>query len=64
MNENEIKDLGCMNGWKDPSNEWTLYWACLNAGHRSHLQNNKLGNCWTEITCEICKIKYNVDSSD
>jgi hypothetical protein len=57
--ENEIKDLGCMNGWPvDPLE----YVHCCN--HKHVLTTVKLGNCWTEYSCEICKIKYNVDSSD
>jgi hypothetical protein len=56
-----IKDLGCMNGWhlKDKPKE---YVECCALGHK-HTQK-KLGNCWYEYYCEICKIRYNVDSSD
>jgi hypothetical protein len=59
--ENEMKNLGCMNGWKSEPVEYT---KCKSGCHHEFVSTRKLGNCWYEYSCEICKIKYNVDSSD
>ncbi len=57
-----FKDLGCMNGWgKDTPEE---YKVCCRGNHFKYMEVTKLGNCWTQYTCPICKIVYNVDSSD
>ena len=59
MGEHEVKDLGCMNGWKIPPDE---YKDCVDSNH--DVSTKKLGNCWYEYTCKVCGIRYNIDSSD
>lgn len=54
-----MKDLGIMNGWNETPPE---YRACKEAGHEMIVEN--LGRCYNEYSCEICQIKYRVDSSD
>jgi hypothetical protein len=61
--ENKIKNLGCANGWTDESLP-IEYEQHVNARHFELATVKKLGNCWYEYTCPICKIRYNVDSSD
>lgn len=75
MENKEYKDCGCANGWYSPSILVNGKWvkehpdrvpaevvACREAGHG--LSSKKLGNCYYEYSCAICKIKYDVDSSD
>ncbi len=73
-----MKDLGCMNGWA--ARVWTKadgskfvekedttpeeYKKCKSGCHHEFVSVRKLGNCRHEYSCEICNIKYNVDSSD
>lgn len=52
-------NLGTMNNWNETPPEFK---ACKEAGHELEVEN--LGRCYNEYTCEICKIRYRVDSSD
>lgn len=61
MENDEVKDLGCMNGWHGAPPEYT---KCVASSHFVHRTKKRLGNCWYEFTCPICKIKWDVDSSD
>jgi hypothetical protein len=56
-----FKNLGCMNGWKIGETP-KEYCECWSKGHKQ--TQIKLGECWYEYYCEICKIVYDVDSSD
>ena len=54
-----FKHLGVANGWrKDPAE----YVKCKEQKHQCWERN--IGRCYTEYGCDICKIKYEVDSSD
>ena len=72
-----MKDLGCLNGWhgctnypngwdqpgvKEADNIPPEYEACVAQGH-ALITGNK-GRCWTQYTCPICEITWDVDSSD
>lgn len=72
-----MKNLGCMNGWygrvtypngwdgkkvKEPDNIPLEYTKCVDANHPL-VEVNK-GRCWTQYTCPICNITWDVDSSD
>ena len=54
-----VKDLGCMNGWREYPKEYT---SCCETEHQ--LVVVKKGNCWYQYTCPICQITWDVDSSD
>ena len=54
-----MKDLGIMNGWSEKPKE---YVECREAKHR--VNETKLGNCYYEYECPVCKIRWRVDSSD
>lgn len=58
MND-DIKDLGCANGWKQSPDE---YKKCAELDHTTTAQN--IGPCYTRYTCPICKISWTEDSSD
>jgi len=61
--ENEIKDLGCMNGWENGN--WPKEWTkCCESQPTHKLVVANKGNCWTQYTCPICGITWDVDSSD
>lgn len=60
--KNEIKDLGCMNGWGDNVPE--EYRLCCRGNHYKHVEVVSLGRCWSQYTCKVCGIRYNIDSSD
>jgi hypothetical protein len=55
----EIKDLGCVNSWKESPQ---IYKECCRLEHPMTIRN--LGRCYNEYTCEICGIKYTIDSGD
>lgn len=57
--ENDIKDLGCANGWRIQPEE---YVKCQGLGHK--LEIKVIGRCYERITCPECKISWTVDSSD
>ena len=73
-----MKDLGCMNGWYAPVyhvSGWDSptykkeedkipqeYLHCVSQ-KRPLVVANK-GRCWTQYTCPICGITFDVDSSD
>lgn len=60
--ENEIKDLGCMNGWENGN--WPKEWTkCCESKPAHKLIEKKITHNWSEYTCQICNIKYNVDMS-
>lgn len=73
-----MKDLGCQNGWygatyypngwdgpkvKEPDNIPVEYTRCQHELKHSLVAVNK-GRCWTQYTCPICEITWDVDSSD
>jgi hypothetical protein len=50
------RDCGTANGWKEKP---SIVEKC------NHPKREKtIGRCLTEYTCDICKIRYEVDSSD
>jgi len=57
--QNELIDLGCVNGWKECPEKYT---KCHEAKHA--LDSKSIGVCYTEYTCAICGIKWQVDSGD
>ncbi len=66
---NDYKDLGYMNGWeyevKDGVAHFTKakeYNFCREQGHQ--LRSINRGRCDNRYICDICKIYYDVDSSD
>lgn len=59
MTESEYKNLGTMNMWKETPEEVE---KCREENHT--LQEVNLGTCWNEYYCEICHIRYTIDSSD
>jgi len=52
-------DLDYANGWTDVNP--LEYEKCNGLGHER--ERRSIGNCREEIYCEICKIKYKIDSS-
>jgi len=55
-----MKNLGYMNGWFDGTPEELK--KCRELGHE--LEKETIGRCLNEYTCDICNIKYKIDSSD
>jgi hypothetical protein len=75
MENKEYKNCGCANGWYAPNiwkdGKWVKMYedrvpaevtACRAAGHRT--REVKKGNCWHQVYCDVCKITWDVDSSD
>ena len=63
IDRSKYKNLGCMNWWHSEGEDAPPEaQKCFDAGH-SHIAEN-IGNCWTKYYCDICKIYYDVDSSD
>ena len=75
MENKGYKDCGCANRWYSPNILVNGKWvkehpdripaevvACREAGHQK--RGVSLGRCWTQVYCDICKITYDVDSSD
>jgi hypothetical protein len=76
MNEVGYKNLGCMNSWFSPKilrdGKWVPMYPnlkppvefqlCREAGHKP--REITKGRCWYQVYCDICKITYDVDSSD
>lgn len=61
MENNKYKNLGVMNGW----NEWPAeYRKCRELGHYHTRVGNDPHVTWTKFFCEVCKIEYEIDSSD
>lgn len=57
----EMKDLGCANGWgKDPQEVI----KCRADNHKHLKQVEEMGRCLTRVTCPICRYAYTYDSSD
>lgn len=56
---NKWKDLGFVNGWRENPKE---YDACKAQGHK--LIETNIGTCLNRWECPICKIHFDVDSSD
>lgn len=54
-----MTDLGYANGWGEAPE---IVKQCKKEGH--YVKSENLGNCLNMYTCEICKYKYKVDSSD
>ena len=54
-----MKDLGTINEW---ANNDARYELLKNCKHGQITTN--LGRCYNQITCEVCKFTYKVDSSD
>ena len=54
-----MTDLGIINAWKEIP---FIFIECAKLGHVK--VSKKLGRCYHEYTCEICKFTYSVDSSD
>lgn len=65
---NEYKDLGCLNDWDMPGSIGTkpIPKEYLNCHHKYDLKEKALNDSGTykECSCEICHIKWQVDSSD
>lgn len=59
--ENEVKNLGLMNGWKENPVELT---ECRAKGHMPEVVRSATWRCYSYYSCPICKIQYEVDSSD
>lgn len=57
--DKDYKHLGAANGWLMQPQELK---ECEKQRHKQKEQ--QLGNCYHEYTCDICNIKYTVDSSD
>jgi hypothetical protein len=59
----EYKDLGVENGWYsyDPPKIPEEYKKCCKENHL--LRAIKLNNCYTQFMCDICAIRFEVDSS-
>ena len=51
--------MGAVNGWLQRPTEVA---QCEEQGHKT--KEERLGDCYYEYTCDICNIKYTVDSSD
>ena len=64
MENIEYKNLGCMNGW-DYSGKGnpTEFDNCIALGHTHRAIRSGTWTCYTYYFCDICKIKYEVDSS-
>lgn len=58
--QDKYKDFGYANGWWDGTPDEVQ--KCRDEGHQK--ESKTVGRCVTEYTCDICKIKYMVDSSD
>ena len=56
--ENKIIDLGCLNYKPAPE----VLKNCQDLKHE--LKRKEIHRCITEYTCEICGLKYNIDSGD
>jgi hypothetical protein len=57
--DKHYEHMGAVNGWiKRP----TKVVQCEQDGHK--VKEERLGDCYYEYTCDICNIKYTVDSSD
>jgi len=54
-----MKDLGIANGWRETPPELI---TCSDQDHKISTIN--IGKCLTKFICPICKIKWEVDSSD
>ena len=57
-----LKDLGCMNGWSVRNPNWFIIYTCHGKGHV--MKDKELGKCYHEYKCEICGFRFTKDSSD
>jgi len=64
MESNEYKDLGTMNGWHYCGGNPVEYDNCVALGHTHRAIRSATMRCYTYYFCDICKIKYEADSSD
>lgn len=63
MNDSDMEytDLGIMNNWKEHPEE---YKNCLEQKHKINSIASSWWSCYTYYDCPICKIRFEVDSSD
>jgi hypothetical protein len=64
MDAKPIKNLGCMNGWREEPAEYTACKAARDRGEAHELTGRTPWNCYHETTCHTCGIRFAVDSSD
>lgn len=57
--ENIFTDLGMANGWITVPEIVT---ACVEKKHSP--KKTGVGKCLTEVSCELCRYTYTIDSSD
>lgn len=65
MDTSDYNNLGCMNAWYyGGKNNPPEYDECIAKGHQHRAVSSATWRCYTYYYCDICKIKYEVDSSD
>lgn len=62
--ENEIKYIGIANSWTSKDKTPQEFKDHQQNCKWEDMKSVKLGRCYQRVTCNKCKISYEVDSSD
>ena len=57
----DYKDLGVMNGWRTEPPEYT---RCQRELKHRAIETQGPWTCYSYVRCDVCQIKWEVDSSD